>query len=252
MQTICDLGAFLIGLAIGQTCVGGDVSIAQPFVRTGLLHVPRMDAAAGEAVSRTLIGALRRVVIQQENYAASDRRWLEDTLCKWCDEDELDLLITIGGTLPAPGPSGLEVVPEATGAVVERLVPGLGEAMRAAVRDEFPGASLHRGVTGIRGRTLIVNLPAGAQVAVLFLDAILEELPYVLAHLRGDAAAVTLVQIVGVDEDAGWEVDEVTDGLSPAPALQPPAEPKAAKPSGKSLNAEEFAAFLRRGKGDEG
>ena len=90
------------------------MSQSQPFIRTGLLHVPQMDTAAGEAVSRTLIGSLRRVVIQQESYAASDRRWLEDTLGKWCDEDELDLLLTIGGTLPAPGPSGREVVPEAT------------------------------------------------------------------------------------------------------------------------------------------
>src|SRR3954452_13161258 len=105
---------------------------AQAFIRTGILHVPALDAAAGEAVSRKLIAALRRVVIQQESYAASDRRWLEETLCKWCDEDELDLLLTLGGTLPAPGPSAKEIVPEATGAVIERTVPGLAEAMRAA------------------------------------------------------------------------------------------------------------------------
>src|SRR4051794_21237780 len=152
----------------------------QSFVRTGILHCPVIDAAAGEAVSRKLIAALGRVVIQQESYAASDRRWLEDTLCKWCDEDELDLLLTIGGTLPAPGPSSLEIVPEATAAVIERAVPGLSEAMRAAMRDEFPGASLHRGVTGIRGRTLIANLPGGSAAAALFLETILEDLPYVL------------------------------------------------------------------------
>ena len=51
------------------------MKMAQAFFRTGFLHVPQMDAAAGEAISRTLIGALRRVVIQQESYAASDRRW---------------------------------------------------------------------------------------------------------------------------------------------------------------------------------
>ena len=89
------------------------MSQPQPFVRTGLLHVPQVDANAGEAVSRKLIGALRRVVIQQESYAASDRRWLEDTLIKWCDEDELDLLLTIGGTLPAPGPTPADPGPRA-------------------------------------------------------------------------------------------------------------------------------------------
>ena len=219
------------------------MALSQRVVRAGILHVPMMDAAAGEAVARKLIGALGRVmiqvVIQQESYAASDRRWLEDTLIKWCDEDELDLLVTIGGTLPAPGPSGAELVPEATGAVVERLVPGLAEAMRADVREEYPGTSLHRGVTGIRGRTLLVNLPAGAGVAALFLEAILEELPYVLAHLRSDAQAVTLVEIITGDEV------EVAEETVPdeEPQVTPPIQPR-----NKGLNAEDFAAFLRRGK----
>ena len=218
------------------------MSQPQPFVRTGLLHVPQVDADAGEAVSRKLIGALRRVVIQQESYAASDRRWLEDTLIKWCDEDELDLLLTIGGTLPAPGPSGLEVVPEATSAVIERLVPGLAEQMRAYVREEFPGVSLHRGMAGIRGRTLIVNLPAGAEAAALFLEAILEDLPYILAHLRGDGNAMTLAEIVRegeAGEDTAMEEEQQPQELPPT------------KPSGKGLNAEDFAAFLRRGKQGE-
>jgi molybdopterin adenylyltransferase len=214
-----------------------------PVIRTGLLHVPQMDVAAGEAVGRALRSGLRGVFIQQETYAASDRRWLEDTLCKWCDEDELDLLITIGGTLPAPGPSRLEIVPEATSAVIERAVPGLAEAMRAYVREEFPGVSLHRGVTGIRGRTLIVNLPAGA-AAPIFLEAILEELPYILAHLRGDAQALTLAEIIS---EAQGEVDAPDDdGQSEEANL--PKEVPPPKPSGKGLNAEDFAAFLRRGK----
>ena len=218
------------------------------FVRTGLLHVPRMDAVAGEAVAYKLIGALRRVVIQQESYAASDRRWVEDTLRKWCDEDELDLLLTIGGTLPAPGPGGLEIVPEATLAVVERLVPGLGEAMRAYVREEFPGVSLHRGMAGIRGRTLIVNLPGGGDAATLFLEAILEDLPYILAHLRGDVTAVTMAEIVSEGEG-----EDATGAEASVPPVEPekPADIKPQKPTGKGLNAEEFAAFLRRGKQGE-
>lgn len=228
---------------------------AQPFIRTGLLHVPQVDPAAGEAVARKLIGGLQRVVIQQESYAASDRRWLEDTLCKWCDEDELDLLLTIGGTLPASGPSSLEVVPEATGAVIERLVPGLAEAMRANVREEFPGVALHRGVTGIRGRTLIVNLPRGAVAAAFFLEAILEDLPYILPHLRDDPQAVTLAQIIGEDGD----VEDIEDAENEAGAVEeattdeplPEDFPPKVKPKGKGLDADEFAAFLRRGKSGE-
>lgn len=218
------------------------MSAPQPFIRIGLLHVPRIDTAAGEAVSRQLIGALRRVVIQQESYAASDRRWVEATLCKWCDEDELDLVITIGGTLPAPGPSSQEIVPEATAAVIERLVPGLAEAMRAYVREEFPAVSLHRGIAGIRGRSLIVNLPAGAEVAALFLEATLEDLPYILAHLREDAQAATLAEIISEsEEDAGTQTSEAGE----------PVDSKPTKRAGKELSAEEFAAFLRRGKQGE-
>lgn len=217
----------------------------QPFIRTGLLHVPQVDMLAGEAISKLLMQMEGRVVIQQENYAASDRRWLEDTLCKWCDEDELDLVLTIGGTLPAPGPSNQEVVPEATAQIVERLVPGLAEAMRAYVREEFPGASLHRGLTGIRGRSLIVNLPSRAEVATLFLEAILEDLPYVLAHLRGDAQVVTLAEIIGTREDAMVDASDRPLDVTEETALL---EEEASKPRGKGLNAEEFAAFLRREK----
>ena len=200
------------------------VTQPQPFIRAGLLHVPRQDPTAGETVTKLLIQSLHRVVIQQESYAASDRRWLEDTLCKWCDEDELDLVVTIGGTYPAPGSSTYEIVPEATLAVLERLVPGLAEAMR--------------------GRSLIVNLPSGAEVASIFLEAILEDLPYILAHLRGDADAVTLAQIIGEgDAQGGIQAsDSERENL---------AETKPAKPSGKGLNAEEFAAFLRRRKSGE-
>jgi molybdopterin biosynthesis enzyme MoaB len=180
--------------------------MAQLFIRVGLLHVPQMDSGAGEAVARTLRSGLRGAIVQQESYAASDRRWLETTLIKWCDEDELDLLLTIGGTLPAPGPSNAEVVPEATLAVLERLVPGLAETMRATLREEFPGVALHRGVAGIRGRTLLVNLPGGV-AAALFLEAILEDLPYILAYLRGDPRAVTLAQLVG-EADAATEMSQ--------------------------------------------
>lgn len=227
------------------------MALSQPLVRAGLLHVPQLDVAAGEAVARQLVGALRHIVIQQEGYAASDRRWIEDTLCTWCDEMELDLLFTIGGTLPAPGPSAQESVPEATMAVIERLVPGLAEAMRAYVREEFPAVSLHRGVAGIRGRSLIVNLPAGAQAATLFLEPILEDLPYILAHLRGETQAATLAEIVGAGEAEGAAEREKEQGAVPSQPAEETPDTKPNKPAGKGLDAEEFAAFLRRGKQGE-
>jgi molybdopterin adenylyltransferase len=207
-------------------------------IRTGLLHVPRMMPETGEAVARLLVKSLgRRVVVLRESYAAADRRWIEATLCEWCDELELDLLLTLGGTLPAPGPSGREAVPEATLAVVERLVPGIPEAMRAALREEYPEVVLDRGVAGIRGRTLVINLPAGAGPATFFLEAVVAELPLILDHLAESPAARTLDHWLTVE--SAEEGEDAED----APASPP------AKPS-KGLNAADFAAFLARKKQD--
>jgi hypothetical protein len=118
--------------------------------------------------------------------------------------------------------------------------------MRATLREEFPGVALHRGVAGIRGRTLLVNLPAGVAAAP-FLETILEDLPYILAHLRGDPAAVTLAQIVSQTDEATENIiGNVTGGE--AEGERPAPKPSHDEPKGKGLNADDFAAFLRRGK----
>jgi molybdenum cofactor synthesis domain-containing protein len=70
-------------------------------------------------------------------------------------DDEFPLVVTTGGTGLGPR----DVTPEATASVVQRLVPGIGELLRAASRDRIPAASLSRGIAGVAGRTLIVNLP---------------------------------------------------------------------------------------------
>ena len=163
------------------------------------------------------------------------RHALEDILVRWCNEEELDLVITLGGALPAPGPSGREGMPEVTRAVVERLLPGLSEAMRAHAQGQTRLALLDRGVAGIRGRTLVLNLPAGAAPAVLFLEPILDLIPAVLAHLRED-------------EDAPRMDDElILHTEDDSPASSPPGRPGA-----KGLDAAEFAAFLRRGRPSTG
>ena len=74
---------------------------------------------------------------------------------KLCEVEGCCLVVTTGGT----GLSARDVTPEATAAVVQRLVPGIGELLRAASRDRIPAASLSRGIAGVAGRTLIVNLP---------------------------------------------------------------------------------------------
>lgn len=152
-------------------------------VKTGLLCVPHPDEDALLAVRQQLRQMLPGAVILADRSLESNRYRIEELLRSWCDEEELDLILTIGGTWPAPGPSTQEIVPEATRAVLERWMPGLSEAMRAYAVADSPLALLDRGVAGIRGRTLLVNLPAGPTAASLFLEAIADVLPALLASL---------------------------------------------------------------------
>ena len=109
------------------------------------------------------------------------RRALE----KWCDDAHLDLILTTGGTGFAPR----DVTPEATRAVLEKEAPGLVQAMIAASLQKTPHAMLSRPAAGIRGRTLIVNLPGSPKAARENLLTILPALPHALELLRGGQGA---------------------------------------------------------------
>jgi len=76
-------------------------------------------------------------------------------LVEWADGGNVDLILTTGGT----GLTSRDVTPEATGAVLERHAPGIAEALRMTAYPRLPAAALSRGLAGVRGRTLIVNLP---------------------------------------------------------------------------------------------
>jgi molybdenum cofactor synthesis domain-containing protein len=92
-------------------------------------------------------------------------------LARWADSGEVDVVLTTGGT----GLTARDVTPEATEAVLERLAPGIADALRWAAAPAFPRAWLSRGVAGTRGRTLIVNLP-GSTGGVTDGLAVLEDL----------------------------------------------------------------------------
>ncbi len=111
-----------------------------------------------------------------------EKERISERLRHWCGRHSLDLVLTVGGTGFAPR----DVTPEATREVVERLTPGLDEAMRAASLARTPHAMLSRGVSGIRGRTLIVNLPGSERAAQENLGTILPALGHGLKKLRGD------------------------------------------------------------------
>ncbi|MEZ4725784.1 MAG: molybdopterin-binding protein [Caldilineaceae bacterium] len=210
--------------------------MTKQILRIGILCVPVMDDEAVTTVFRAIQRTYAPAVLLLTASALSQRNWLEEILQNWCDVEELDLVLTIGGTLPAPGPSADEIVPEATSRVIERFLPGLAETMRSHAQTESRLALLERCVVGIRGRSLLVNLPAGAAPALLFLEAILDLLPAVVAHLHSDPTAPQLLDelIIEHEDDIAAE----TASISSSPTLS----------SSPGLKAEEFAAFLQRNK----
>lgn len=96
--------------------------------------------------------------------------------------DQVNLVITTGGT----GVAERDVTPEATRAVCSKFIEGIPEKMRAAGAEENPLAALSRGVCGVRGRTLILNLPGSPAGAVDSLQAVIDILPHALDLLAGN------------------------------------------------------------------
>lgn len=113
---------------------------------------------------------------------ADDRTSIERLLCKLADEERCALVLTSGGTGVAPD----DITPEATRAVIEREIPGIGEAMRLASRPHTPHWMLSRATAGVRGAALIVNLPGSpraiAQVGETLTPALTHALALVGLH----------------------------------------------------------------------
>lgn len=135
--------------------------------------------------------ALARL-IEAENWSVAKQALLPDNesairkiLSEWADSGELDIILTTGGT----GFSPRDVTPEATRAVIDREAPGLAEAMRAASLKITPHAMLSRIVTGIRKRTLIINLPGSPKGAVENLQVVLPVLQHAVQLLQEDPAS---------------------------------------------------------------
>ncbi len=104
---------------------------------------------------------------------------ISETLQTWCDAEKLNLILTSGGTGFAPR----DVTPEATQKVIEREAPGIAEALRAESLKITKHAMLSRGVAGLRGQTLIINLPGSPKAVRENLDVLLPILPHALALL---------------------------------------------------------------------
>ncbi|XP_072543434.1 gephyrin b isoform X6 [Salminus brasiliensis] len=131
---------------------------------------------------------------------------IKETLVDWCDEKELNLILTTGGTGFAPR----DVTPEATKEVIEREAPGMSLAMLMGSLNVTPLGMLSRPVCGIRGKTLIINLPGSKKGSQECFQFILPALPHAIDLLR---EAVVKVKEV---------VNELEDLPSPPPPLSPP------------------------------
>ncbi|WP_237151923.1 molybdopterin adenylyltransferase [Oryzibacter oryziterrae] len=101
---------------------------------------------------------------------------VRDELIRLCDEEKVDLILTTGGTGPAPR----DLTPEAMRQVMEKELPGFGELMRKISLQKVPTAILSRQTAGTRGRTLIINLPGKPSSINVCLDAVFPAVPYCL------------------------------------------------------------------------
>ena len=154
-------------------------------MRAGVLTISD-KASKGERVdtSGAAIAELLATIdasIDRSDVVPDEAPQISDTLRSWADSDELDLIITTGGT----GLSPRDVTPEATAAVIERPAPGLSELMRSEGMKHTPMAALSRGVAGVRGRCLIVNLPGSEKGVRESLTAVIDILPHAVEILRG-------------------------------------------------------------------
>ncbi len=145
--------------------------------------------AAGEREDKSgpaIAGRLRSngYEVVEQLLIADDPELLKRHLIRLCDQRQLDLILTTGGTGFAPR----DTTPEATLAVATRNAPGIADAIRMASLGITPRAMLSRGVSVIRGKTLIVNLPGSPKACMEGMDAFLDTIPHGLDLLRGVVA----------------------------------------------------------------
>lgn len=137
-----------------------------------------MDPSA--QVIRELVEEELKGTIAEIRFVPDDRATIKASLIEMADHVRADLIFTTGGI----GLQARDVTPEATMDVIDQLVPGLPEVMRAACMTKSRHSMFTRGIAGLRREVLIINLPGTPKVTFASLNAIMDELPYALNKLR--------------------------------------------------------------------
>lgn len=131
-------------------------------------------------IVREMVASLGEVV--RYEVIPDDEETIVDTLVAWVDGEGVDLILTTGGT----GLTARDVTPDATARVIEKSVPGMAEAMRAASLAKTPHAMLSRALVGVRRQSLIINLPGSPKGVRENLEVVLPALGHAVAKLKGD------------------------------------------------------------------
>lgn len=148
-------------------------------ISTSVARGERADDASGDAIEAIMTATPLNGIIARRAVVPDNHAEIATQIQTWADASELDLILTTGGTGLAP----TDVTPEATLAVLDRVAPGLAEAMRAQTAVKTPLAWLSRGVAGTRQQTLIVNLPGSPKAVRECLEVLTPILPHAIEIL---------------------------------------------------------------------
>jgi molybdenum cofactor synthesis domain-containing protein len=140
----------------------------------------KREDLSGPAIAEMLAGAA--ISIKQTLIIPDEVDQISEAIVKFADIEKLDLILTTGGT----GVSPRDLTPDATLKVLDKEIPGMAEAMRIASMKITPHAMISRAVAGIRGRSLIVNLPGSPKGATENLAAVLPALKHAIEKIKGD------------------------------------------------------------------
>ena len=170
----------------GTTAIIGVVTVSDRASRG------EYEDRGGPAVMKYLDEVLSSPWKGTQKIISDDQALIEQTLIDMADNQGCCLIVTTGGT----GPAVRDVTPEATEAVCEKMMPGFGEQMRAVSLTKVATAILSRQTAGIRGKTLVINLPGSPKAIAECLDAVFAAVPYCIDLINGPSLQTDPQRIV--------------------------------------------------------